>query len=30
MGIYRDNPKELNQWGFDVSDTTRAATKKQE
>ena len=30
MGIYRDNPKELNQWGFDVSDTVRSATKKQE
>lgn len=30
MGIFRDNPKELNQWGFDVSDTVRAAAKKQE
>jgi hypothetical protein len=30
MGIYRDNPKELNQWGFDVSDTVRSAAKKQE
>lgn len=27
LGIYRDNPKELNQWGFDVSDTARAAKK---
>ena len=29
LGIYRDNPKELNQWGFDVSDTARSAVKKQ-
>ena len=28
LGIYRDNPKELNQWGFDVSDTVRTAAKK--
>lgn len=30
LGIYRDNPKELSQWGFDVSDTARTAVKKQE
>ena len=29
LGVYRDNPKELNQWGFDVSDSVRAAVKKQ-
>lgn len=29
LGIFRDNPKELSQWGFDVSDTPKA-TKKQE
>lgn len=28
IGIYHDNPKELNQWGFDVSDTAKAAAKK--
>ena len=27
LGIYRDNPKELSQWGFSVSDTPRAAKK---
>jgi len=27
LGIYRDNPKELSQWGFNVSDTPRAAKK---
>ena len=27
LGVFRDNPKELNQWGFDVSDTARAAKK---
>lgn len=25
LGIYRDNPKELSQWGFNVSDTPRAS-----
>lgn len=29
LGVNRDNPKELNEWGFDVSDT-RATIKKQE
>lgn len=29
LGVYRDNPKELSQWGFDVSDTPKAAAKKQ-
>jgi hypothetical protein len=29
LGIYRDNPKELSQWGFDVSDSVKAAAKKQ-
>jgi hypothetical protein len=28
LGIYRDNPKELSQWGFDVSDSVKAAAKK--
>ena len=28
LGIYRDNPKELSQWGFDVSDSPKAAAKK--
>ncbi len=28
LGIFRDNPKELSQWGFDVSDTPKAAPKK--
>ncbi len=28
LGIYRDNPKELSQWGFSVSDTPRAAKKE--
>ena len=27
LGVFRDNPKELNQWGFDVSDTARATKK---
>jgi hypothetical protein len=27
LGIYRDNPKELGQWGFDVSDSQKAAKK---
>ena len=27
LGIFRDNPKELSQWGFDVSDTPKAAAK---
>jgi len=30
LGIYRDNPKELSQWGFSVSDTPRAAKKPSE
>jgi len=30
LGIYRDNPKELSQWGFSVSDTPRAAKKTNE
>lgn len=29
LGIYRDNPKELSQWGFDVIDSPRATAKKQ-
>jgi len=29
LGVYHDNPKELSQWGFDVSDTVRTAAKKQ-
>lgn len=29
LGIYRDNPKELGQWGFEVDDSVRAAAKKQ-
>ena len=28
LGIFHDNPKELNQWGFDVSDTARSTPKK--
>ena len=28
LGIYHDNPKELSQWGFDVSDSPKAAAKK--
>jgi hypothetical protein len=28
LGIYHDNPKELTQWGFDVSDSPKAAPKK--
>jgi len=30
LGIYRDNPKELSQWGFSVSDTPRTAKKPDE
>jgi hypothetical protein len=30
LGIYRDNPKELLQWGFSVSDTPKAAKKPDE
>jgi len=30
LGVFHDNPKELSQWGFDVSDSPRAAAKKQE
>jgi hypothetical protein len=28
LSINRDNPKELNQWGFDVSDTAHAPKKE--
>jgi hypothetical protein len=28
LGIFHDNPKELSQWGFDVSDSPKAAAKK--
>jgi len=28
LGVFHDNPKELSQWGFDVSDTPKAAAKK--
>ena len=28
LAVYRDNPKELSQWGFDVSDSPKAAAKK--
>ncbi len=27
LGIYRDNPKELSRWGFQVSDTPKASKK---
>jgi hypothetical protein len=30
LGIYRENPKELTQWGFSVSDSPRAAKKTNE
>jgi len=30
LGVFHDNPKELTQWGFNVSDTARAAAKKKE
>lgn len=30
LGIYRDNPKELGQWGFEVDDSVRMAAKQQE
>lgn len=29
LGVYRDNPRELSQWGFDVSDSPKAAPKKE-
>jgi hypothetical protein len=29
LSIFHDNPKELSNWGFDVSDTPRAAAKKE-
>lgn len=29
LGVFHDNPKELSQWGFDVSDTPKATVKKQ-
>lgn len=28
LGIFRDNPKELSQWGFDVIDSPKSAPKK--
>lgn len=28
LGVFHDNPKELSQWDFDVSDTPKAAAKK--
>lgn len=28
LSIFHDNPKELSQWGFDVSDSPKAAAKK--
>lgn len=28
LGVFHDNPKELSQWGFDVSDSAKAAAKK--
>ena len=28
LSLNRDNPKELNQWGFDVTDTARSAKKE--
>lgn len=30
LGIFRDNPKELSQWGFDVSDSPKSSAKKVE
>ena len=27
LGVYRDNPKQLGQWGFEVNDTAKAAKK---
>lgn len=30
LGVYRDNPKDLGQWGFDVSDAVKAPAKKAE
>jgi hypothetical protein len=27
LGIYRDNPKELTRWGFEVIDTPKASKK---
>ncbi len=30
LGIYRDNPKELGQWGFEVDDSVRSGLKKEE
>lgn len=30
MGIYRDNPKELSQWGFNVTDSPRPTKKSAE
>lgn len=28
LSIFRDNPKDLGQWGFEVDDSVRAAVKK--
>ena len=30
LGVYRDNPKEMGQWGFVVDDSVRPAAKKTE
>ena len=27
LGVYRDNPKQLGQWGFEVNDTVSTAKK---
>jgi len=29
LGVYRDNPKKLSEFGFEVSNSTRAVKKKQ-
>jgi hypothetical protein len=29
LGIYRDNPKILGEWGFEVNDSARASKKKE-
>jgi hypothetical protein len=29
LGVYRDNPKILGEWGFEVNDSVRATKKKQ-
>lgn len=28
LAIFHDNPKEISQWGFDVSDTPKVSAKK--